>query len=109
MDKVVSEIYNDIDTSIQKYEGWLGWELEQNEIKHLKHFAHGGGGCISLGNPYLKIFDLKKIFIVVANMKKKKNSFTPSQGTLKYGSKNHPWPKGLIECPQISCPDKSRP
>ena len=27
--------------------------------------------------------------------KKKKFRFTPSQSTLKYGSKNRPWPKGL--------------
>ena len=52
---------------------------------------------ISLGNPYLKILDLTKLFIADAPMKKKiiKFSFTPSQCILKYGSKNRPWPKGL--------------
>ena len=68
-------------------------------------FAHGGGGLyappslifcpllkISLGNPYLKILDLTKLFIADASMKKKikKFSFTPSQSTLKYGSENRP-------------------
>ena len=71
----------------------------------------GGGRCtplpplllcpllkISLGNPYLKILDLTKLFVADAPMKKKKEkkfSFTPSQSTLKYGSKNRPGPKGL--------------
>ena len=52
---------------------------------------------ISLGNPYLKILDLKKLLLRMPLWKKnEKFSFTPSQSTLKYGSKNRPWPKGLI-------------
>ena len=51
---------------------------------------------ISLVNPYLKILYLTKLFVADAPMKKiKEFSFTFSQSTLKYGSKNLPWPKGL--------------
>ena len=45
---------------------------------------------------YLKILDLTTLFIADAPIKKtNKISFTSSQSTLKYGSKNRPWPKGL--------------
>ena len=53
---------------------------------------------ISLGNPYLKILDLTKLYNADAPMKKKnskKFSFTSSQSTLIYGSENRPWPEGL--------------
>ena len=48
---------------------------------------------ISLLNPYLKIFDLTKLFVADARMKKKckEFSFTPSQSTLNLG----PWDRGL--------------
>ena len=43
----------------------------QKNIVHIKPFAHGGGALkISLGNPYLKILDLAKLFIADAPMKK---------------------------------------
>ena len=48
---------------------------------------------INLGNPYLKILDLAKLFIADAPMKKK--IFLSPQSTLKYKSINRPWPKGL--------------
>ena len=82
---------------------------ENNSILTIQ--AKGGGGTvrphllffcpllkIALGNPYLKILELTKNFVADAPMKTKfkKFSFTPSQSTLKYGSKNRPWPKGLI-------------
>ena len=40
---------------------------------------------ILLGNPYLKILDLSKLFIVDAPME-----------IIKYGSENRPWFRGLI-------------
>ena len=47
---------------------------------------------ISIVNPYLKIFVLAKLFVADAPIKKKfkTQKFTPSQITLKYGSKNRP-------------------
>ena len=54
-------------------------------------------------NPYLKILDLAKLFVADAHIKKThKNSFTPSQITLKYGSKNRPWFEGLNYASLIS-------
>ena len=51
---------------------------------------------ISLGNSYLKILDLTKLFVADALMKLiKRLSVTPSQSTLKYGSENNPWLRGL--------------
>ena len=45
---------------------------------------------------YLKILDLTTLFIADAPIKKtNKISFTSSESTLKYGSKNRPWPKGV--------------
>ena len=40
----------------------------------------------SLGNPYMKMLELLRIFVADAPKKEnnKKNSFTPSQSTLKY-------------------------
>ena len=45
----------------------------------------------------MKILDLAKLFVADALMKKKikKFSFTPSQSTLKYGSENRLWVRGL--------------
>ena len=40
------------------------------------------------------MLDLTKLFVADALLKKN-DSFTPFQSTLKYGSKNRPWPKGL--------------
>ena len=56
---------------------------------------------IILRHPYLKILDLANLFVSDAPMKKKikKFSFTPLSGTLKYGSENRPWVRGL---PQIT-------
>ena len=42
---------------------------------------------LKISCPYLKILDLAKLFVAGAPIRKK-NSFTPSQITLKYGYKN---------------------
>ena len=65
---------------------------------------HGVAFCpllkISLGNPYLKIFELSKLFVTDVFMKKKKSKnivlLRPSQSALKYGSENLPCMRGLI-------------
>ena len=52
---------------------------------------------IYLGNPYLKILDLAKLFVADAPMKKKSRNLVlpPSQSTLKCGSQNRPWVRVL--------------
>ena len=45
---------------------------------------------ISVGNTYLKILDLLKLFVADSHMNNEKKSFTPSQSTMKYGSENRP-------------------
>ena len=64
---------------------------------------------ISFVNPYLKILDLAKLFVANAPIEKNntKKSFTSSQITLKYGSKNRPWFEGLkTNCPIICLTNK---
>ena len=48
-------------------------------------------------HPYLKILDLANLFVTDAPMKKKSRNLVlpPSRSTLKYGSKNRPWVRGL--------------
>ena len=59
----------------------------------------GRGAVRILDNPNLKILNLAKLFVADAPMKKKicKFSFTPFVPTLKYGSENSQWVRGLIE------------
>ena len=59
---------------------------------------------ISLGNPYLKILDLAKLFVADAPMKKKNQKMVspPPQSTLKYFSEIKTMDEGIkIE----NCPD----
>ena len=59
-------------------------------------------------HPYLKILDLANLFVADAPMKKSRNLFLPpSQSTLKYGSENQPWMRGLTNF--LSGPDLSTP
>ena len=45
----------------------------------------------------MKILDLANLFVADAPMKKKSKNLVlpPSQSTLKYGSENRPWVRGL--------------
>ena len=75
---------------------------------------HGAGPCPApvfflgflpftqniLSNPYPKTLDLSKCFVADARMKK--NRFTPSQSTLKCGSENRPYIRGLRSKNQYS-------
>ena len=62
----------------------------------------GGGGLPFTQNiirqPIPEKFDLANVLLWMPLWKnmKKKNSFTPSQSTWKYGSENRPWGRGLI-------------
>ena len=58
-------------------------------------FAHGGGPApLSSGNLFMKILDLTKLLVACAPIE---FFFTPSQSTLKYGSENYPWVRGLTK------------
>ena len=78
-------------------------------LSPLSHWGGAGGRCtppslpfclllkIIMRHPYLKILDLVNLFVADAPMKKKsRNLVLPhSQSTLKYGSENRPWVRGL--------------
>ena len=68
----------------------------------------GGGVLFTFHSKYLKILDLANLFVADDPMKKKSRNLVlpPSQSTLKYGSENCPWVRGLnkIPMPPLSTP-----
>ena len=115
------------DPDIRVISGFLSWNIPKNNIKwlitNIPLKPWKGGGCAErLSLPFLLPFIQNyheapipenswtcKTFC--CGNKNKKFSFTLSQSTLKYGSENRPWVRGLTysRLPRKGCHPDPRP